>query len=292
LKMKQFLICFLLVFFSCKSDDKVTPSMKITFSQPQQVTIIGYESDSMEPFLSRDGNTLYFNNSNDPSVDTNIHYATRVDDLTFQYEGELAGVNSTSLDGVASIDLNDKFYFVSTRSYEQTLSSLYTGDVSNGNVSNVQLVDGLSRNVAGWVNFDVEISPDGSQLYFVDGRFDANGGPYEADFVLGKKMNGIFERVNDDTTFKNVNTDELEYAACLSSDMLELYFTRFAFPITTPPQIFVATRSAIGDDFNIPNIIPEITGFVEAPTISPDNKRVYYHKLENNKFVLYMVKKE
>jgi WD40-like Beta Propeller Repeat len=280
------------MFFSCKNDEEVASSKEITFSQPQKVTIAGYESDIMEPFLSKDGEILYFNNSNDPSVDTNIHYATRVDDLTFEYEGELTGVNSTSLDGVASIDVNDKFYFVSLRSYDQTLSSLYTGDVSNGNVSNVQLVDGVSRNVAGWVNFDVEISPDGNQLYFVDGRFDANGGPYEADFVLANKVNGVFERMNDATTFKNVNTDELEYAACLSSDMLELYFTRLAFPITTPPQIFVATRNAIDDDFNIPNLITEITGFVEAPTISPDNQRIYYHKNENNKFVLYMVQKQ
>lgn len=290
--MKYKLFFLSLVLLSCENDDEVKSSTKFAFSQPEQVTITGYTSDIMEPFLSRDGTTLYFNNSNDPSVDTNIHYATLVDDLTFQYEGELTGVNSTSLDGVSTLDLNSKFYFVSTRSYDQTLSSLYACDVSNGNVSNVQLVEGLSKNVAGWVNFDVEVSPDGNQLYYVDGRFDENGGPYEADFVLAKKTNGTFERVNDDTTFKNINTEELEYAACLSADMLELFFTRLAVPISTPPQIFVATRNSVNDDFNPPYLISDITGFVEAPTISPDNKRIYYHKLENNKFVLYMVRKE
>jgi len=44
----------------------------------------------MEPFITRDGRYLLFNNSNDPLVDTNLHYAERIDDLTFAYRGEIA----------------------------------------------------------------------------------------------------------------------------------------------------------------------------------------------------------
>jgi hypothetical protein len=41
----------------------------------------------MEPFLTRDGNFLFFNNSNDPKVDTNLFWASRIDDLTFSASG-------------------------------------------------------------------------------------------------------------------------------------------------------------------------------------------------------------
>src|SRR5260370_28342604 len=67
------------------------------FTNPQPVTIVGYSQDAMEPFISPDGNYLFFNNSNAPAVDTNLYYATRIADVTFQFHGELAGVNSTAL---------------------------------------------------------------------------------------------------------------------------------------------------------------------------------------------------
>ncbi|NBC86302.1 MAG: hypothetical protein GVY25_08930 [Bacteroidetes bacterium] len=38
------------------------------FSAPARVQINGYDGDAMEPFLSRDGQFLLFNNRNDPSV--------------------------------------------------------------------------------------------------------------------------------------------------------------------------------------------------------------------------------
>ena len=42
----------------------------------------------------------------------------------------------------------------------------------------------------------------------------------------------------------------------------------------------------------IPEKIERITGFVEAPTISSDNKILYFHKKESSKFALYFVKKK
>jgi hypothetical protein len=50
-----------------------------SFKAPQIVTIRGYQDDAMEPFLSRDGKILFFNNLNEPSVNTDIHYAVRID---------------------------------------------------------------------------------------------------------------------------------------------------------------------------------------------------------------------
>ena len=55
------------------------------FANPEVVTIDGWTEDAMEPFLSRDGSILFFNDSNAPNANTNLHWATRVDDTTFSY---------------------------------------------------------------------------------------------------------------------------------------------------------------------------------------------------------------
>ena len=38
----------------------------------------------MEQFVSRDGRYLVFNDRNDPGLNTELHYAERIDDLTFR----------------------------------------------------------------------------------------------------------------------------------------------------------------------------------------------------------------
>src|SRR6266849_4631567 len=124
----------------------------------------------MEPFFSRDREYLFFNNSNDPHVNTNLHWAARVDDLTFQYKGEIGGVNTAALEGVPSMDRSNNFYFVSTRSYNQTASTIYRGIFSSGKLSAIELVPGVSVSTPGIVNFDAEISADGNTLYFVDSQ--------------------------------------------------------------------------------------------------------------------------
>ncbi len=290
--MKQGLFYILIFLFACSKNESEPNSRLITFGQPQLVTINGYSADIMEPFLSSDGETLFFNNSNHPSINTNLHFAKRINDVTFEYKGELKGVNTESLDGVATMDNSNTFYLVSTRSYNQTLATIYTGQFDNDSVSNITLVPELSKNQAGWVNFDVEVSKDGNFLYFVDGRFDENGGPYEADIAIAEKTDIGFQRINSDLV-QNINTSALEYAACLSSNMLELYFTRVDSPIseTSMPKIYVSTRESVDEPFRKPYRIDMIEGFVEAATISPDNRIIYYHKLEGQKYVLYMTQK-
>lgn len=279
----------------CKKDDPISDmdDDRIRFGIPEQVTIIGYVSDIMEPFLSRDGQTLFFNNSNEPSVNTNLYYAEKLDDNTFVYRGEVFGVNTESLEGVPTMDSNGNFYFVSTRSYDQSLSTIYCGKFTNGNLSDVNLTSGLSQNQAGWVNFDVEISLDGNTLYAVDGRFDENGGPYESDLFLATKRNGEFVRYDNTDIFQHINTKDLEYAACISANELEFYFTRVAAPIssTSEPKLYVSTRSSITEPFGEPYPISAADGFVEAATISPDSKTLYFHKKVADRFELFKIVK-
>ena len=75
----------------CATDAGTDAPVSYLYADPQPVMIEGYGGDVMEPFLTRDGRTLFFNNSNHPAVDTNLHYAERVDDLRFLYRGEVRG---------------------------------------------------------------------------------------------------------------------------------------------------------------------------------------------------------
>jgi len=247
----------------------------------------------MEPFLSRDGKYLFFNNLNDPSItNTNVYYAGKINDSSFEYKGEVYGVNSNALDAVATMDDLHNFYFVSTRSYEQTLSTIYRGVFSNGSVSAVDIVPGISLNRAAMVNFDVEVSADGNKLYFVDGEFTNTGQPKTADLVIAFKKGGAFVRDgNSEKILQHVNSDQLEYAACISRNELILFFTRVQ-KITSEakPRIFYATRKNKNEPFNEPVEIKEMEGFVEAASLSADEHILYYHKRENNHFVLYCIR--
>lgn len=279
----------------CTGNDN-PPMRVINFGTPTSVTLSGYSEDIMEPFLSRNGQLLFFNNSNDPAVNTDLHWATKVDDSTFTYQGLIEGINTTALDGVASMDQNNHLFFVSLREYEQTLKSIFSTNYANGTVTEVQALDNLSLNIPGWVNFDVEVDVTGEWLYFVDGRFDEAGGPYEADLALAKKSGSSFERVaNSASILQHINSSDLEYAASISDDQLELFFTRVAAPITSTsvPEIFVSRRSDPSEEFGIPQKIASITGFAEAPSVSSDGKVLYYHGLgANGKIKLFMVRRE
>ncbi len=259
------------------------------FQSPERVTILGYSDHAMEPFLTRDGRYLLFNNLNHPAVDTNLHYAERLDDTTFQYRGQLAGVNTPALEGVPTLDLAGTLYFVSPRSYPQTLSTIYRGAFAGGEVSGVELVPGVSLLSPGMVNFDVEVSPDGTTLYFVDSLFGPEG-PQTADLVVARRTGSAFERLADTAMLmQSVNTAALEYAAAISADGLTLFFTRAGAGESGSPAIFVANRPTTSSPFGSPERIAAIDGFVEGPTLSPDELSLYYHRLDGPQFAIYRV---
>lgn len=259
------------------------------FNNPERVTIQGYDGHAMEPFVTRDGRFLLFNNLNHPSENTDLHWAERVDDLTFTYRGTITGVNTAALEGVPAMDRDNVLYFVSTRSYDQTFSIIHRGAFSDGAVSGVELVPGISKQQPGMVNFDVDVSPDGSTLYFVDSRF-ANGGPETADIVIAERRGAGFERAaRSDEIMRNVNSSDLEYAACISADGLTLFFTRVKKGLTGDARIFMATRSSLTAPFAKPLRLTAVDGFVEGPTLSPDERSLYYHRRDGDRFVLYRV---
>ena len=282
------------MFIFCESEKhEALPPENTEFGQPIKVNMTGYSGHIMEPCLSRDGNTLLFNNLNEPTENTNLHWATRVDDSTFQYNGEITGANTVYLEGVPALNIAGKLYFVSTRNYLDSLSTIFQADYANGTVSNIQLVNGISKLKPGWVNFDVDISVDGNTLYFVDGEIPQSV-PVSAELVIARKTTNGFERLtNSNELLKNINTNALEYAACISNDQLELFFTRLKLPITASSlsEIYVSKRVTTNEPFGLPSKIASITGFAEAATLTPDNKKLYYHMKDNGRFSLYVVER-
>ena len=169
------------------------------FANPQRVTIRGYSGDAMEPFLTRDGRYLFFNNRNDPGDNTDLFWAELVDDVTFQFRGPIGGVNTPALEGVASMAEDGTLYFISPRSYDKTASTIYRGHFADGTVTGVELVPGVSRSKPGIVEFDAEISADGETLFYVESDFGRSGQaqPKTAAIYFATKQGDRFVRSSD-----------------------------------------------------------------------------------------------
>ena len=282
-----------LLIISCSSNDNdiIISQTYPSFSSEIEVTINGLSFDAMEPFVSSDENYLFFNNLND-GINTKLYYATKVNDSTFNYAGELIGTNQTTtphLDAVADMDANGNFYWTSTRNYPAELNNLFRGSFSSGNVSDIERVQGDSNmNIPGWLVMDHGISLDGQFLYFSNARFDDTDcvGPCETTLGIAQKDNSsTFNTLpNSSSILQNINdANYIYYAPCISSDNLELYYTRYLKgPITlsTVFEICVAVRTNSSSEFSIPRVLfsEVISNLVEAPTLTLDKNIIYYHQ--------------
>lgn len=262
------------------------------YVRPEPVAISGYGGSAMEPFLSPDGRCLFFNNENDPKVDTNLHFAERTGRLTFRYLGELPGANSLALDAVPSIDTAGHFYFTTLREYDRTLNSIYTGDFDGHQVSNVHPVLGdISPKTPGTVNMDAGISPDGQTLYISRAViFPGAPAPAKSELLVARLKAGTFAIDPDSAAImRNINTGALQYAPAISADGRELFFTRAS---QSGIRLMVATRTSADAAFDQPRVLKALSGFVEAPTISLDGKEMFYHKKVGEKFAIYRAERQ
>lgn len=175
--------------------------------------------------------------------------------------------------------------------HTSTLATIHRGRFDDGAVTGVEIVGGVSLQRPGMLTFDVEIPADGETLFVGDGSFTGGPVPETADFDVAVRDGTSFRRLPDARRLlANVDTDGLEYAAALSSDLLELFFTRAersAGAFIT--QILRSTRGSVDEPFDPPESIPSISGFVEAPTLSADGRSLDYHRRGGGRFVIYRV---
>ena len=287
-----FTFIFLLIISCSKNNNEISPPLAYpSFGSELDVNIIGLSFDAMEPFISPDGNYLFFNNVND-GIDTKLFYATKINNSTFTFVGELTGTNQTTaphLDAVADMDSNGNFYWTSTRNYPTELDNLFHGTFNSGNVLNIERVHGdFNMNIAGWLIMDHGISLDGEFLYFNNARFDGQNcqGACETHIGVAKKENvTTFNKLPNSTSIlQNINdANYIYYAPCISSDNLELYYTRYLKGQITPNTVFeicVAIRNNSLDSFSVPKVLfsETISNIIEAPTLTVDKKIMYYHK--------------
>lgn len=255
------------------------------YTEETEVEISGYNMDCMEPFISKDGKYLFFNSLND-SVNTSLFYATATSDIAFEYKGEVANVNGIKphLDAVSSMDINNNFYWVSTRNYPTVFENLQTGEFTNGEVKNSSSVKGnFYIRTNGWIIMDAEISADGKSLYYVNSKFSGNAFPDEAKIGIAAKGETDFNKIDSsENILKNINNSEyIVYAPSISNDETELYFTRIKKG-SADTEMCVSIRKSKNEPFSVPKKI-EISGIMaEAPTLTLDGKRLYYHKKMND----------
>ena len=270
----------------------MTASPTTGAAAPVEVAIAGYDGIAMEPFVSRDGRFLLFNNSNDPASNTDLHFASRVDDLHWTYGGPIAGANTATLEGTPTMDRDGRLFFVSLRSYAQTACTIHSARFVAGAASDVQLVDSICRHEPGVVNFDVDVDASGTVLTFVDSHFGANGQPQDAVLVLARWNGSQFVRSADSATvLAAVNAGSaLQYAPALSADQLTLWFTRLASVSGGAPAADLArpARRATAP-FDAPVRIDGLGDFVEAPALSADEKLLFFHRRVGSGFRIFAV---
>lgn len=104
--------------------------------------------------------------------------------------------------------------------------------------------------------------------------------PDAANIAIAINSGSSFTRdPNSAIIMANVNTNNnLEYAPAISADGLELFFTRFD-PDTSEAHIYRAVRSNTSSLFGVPQLVSAIEGQVEGPALSPDEKSLYYHRV-------------
>ncbi|MFT4661877.1 MAG: hypothetical protein ACI8XB_002158 [Patiriisocius sp.] len=285
-KMRTLLIG-LILFASLSANSQTYP----TFGPEIDVSILGLSFDAMEPFISADGNILFFNNLND-GINTKLYYATFINDSTFSFAGEVNGANQIApphLDGVADMDSDDNFYWTSTRDYPAQLDNLFHGSFNDGNVTDIGRVHGdFNKGILGWLVVDHGISYNGQLLYYNNFRFDDNNcqGPCETEMGIAQKVNdSTFNQIpNSDVILQNIkDTNYIYYAPCISSDDLEFYYTRYPRDTITENTLFeicVAVRDSPTDIFSIPAVLfSEFIGdLIEAPTLTVDKQIMYHHR--------------
>jgi len=281
------------VLMLCASGMPANAAPYAAFAGPVPVAITGYTGDAMEPFITKDGRFLFFNSRNDPAVDTDLYYASRVDDQTFKFEGPVPGVNGLTLDAVASLDAGGNFYFISNRSYPSTLSTIYTTRFPLAGTAVATLVGGVSLQRRGWVNFDAEISADGQTLWFDDGHYSWRGALLAARITCARRQGGAFVRDPDcPRMLEQVNARGLNYAPDISIDGLELYFTRVASTSSGGrPAIYRTTRADTHSAFSTPEPLANASGFVEAPSLSADGHLLYFHRLSEGTFRVFVMRR-
>jgi hypothetical protein len=285
------LVCSLVPLCTSPAREGEALPLSAEFRNFRRVEILGYPGDAMEPFLSRDGQFLFFNSLND-GRDTSLYLARRLRDDAFQLMGRVGGVNGRPphLDAVASMDAANRFFFVSTRDYPAAYENLLAGTFRDGAVTDVRRVQGdfyIQR--PGWIIMDAEIHAGGEVLLYVNAHFSGGALPDSASIGAAHRVNGTFTADPDNgILFREVNARGLNYAPSLSTDGRELFFTRAT---GTTTRLLLSKRGSLTEPFGVPQELAIRGEAVEAPCVSPDGSLLYFHMREAGAYGIFVARR-
>lgn len=299
--IRLFGLILLLVFsVRCEKEPTTNPDNVSEFTNEKKVVITGYSSDAMEPFISKNGNYLFFNNLEGVNG-KELYYAEKVNDSTFEFKGEIQGVNSTAVDGNPTMDTQNNFYFISTRNLDTGIKTIYSGVFNKGTVTDLHEINGtINIPTPYWINMGVEISKDGNTLFSSNAMFNIGDNfPSKGNIRFAIKSGDEFNIPdNEADILANINTDNaIEYAGEVSADELELFYSQVT--LTDPPvfKLYYAKREQTNGMFEKPISITEPfdgnpNAFVEGSSLSENGKILYYHKLDSGVFSIFMLSRE
>jgi len=287
-------------------------STEAVFRDPQPVIIHQLPSGSggtpistEEPFVSRDGRFLFFNTAQDEN-NKDLHYAERSNGK-WLYRGEIGPKINTEKEVEGNPTMDNRFTFLYIDSGIESMVRVGRFVPSTGELRDLKDFTGVpdkqvelfAQQLHG--NISVEISPAGDVIYYSRASWDLNGlslGLIEGSdifFVSKHHKDYVYDEAKSRRIMKNINSPELDYAASISSDGLEIFFTRMSLSDMKPgkirSRILRAKRQSVLESFAKPVVIEAIgrDDFVEGPSISNDGRELYYHKRVGKKFRIFKV---
>ena len=282
------------------------------FENPQAIDIHGLPNgaggtpiSTEEPFVSRDGRFLFFN-TGEHENNKDLHYAECIPNR-WVYRGQIGPNvnNAKDVQGNPTMDSSYNFFYIDSGSETMVRMGRFSPD--KGELTSIQDVEGvpkrevklIAQKVSGTMG--VEVSADGKVIYFSRATWDLNGLALGrllgSDIFFATERDGkyVYDDMEAQHIMRHINTSDLEYAASISSDGLELFFTRLSLTDLTSgkirSKIMRSTRVSLSEAFSKPIEIEAMgsSDFVEGPAISADAKELYYHRREGDKFRLYKV---
>jgi len=112
------------------------------FEQEELIEVRGFSGNVMEVAVSADSQYLLFNNRFENNKD--LHWASRVTDTVYQYQGVVEGTQSEAVDGTPSFDEEGNVYYITLVDYfTNGYKSIYKAKFDQGTVVDPQLVENL-----------------------------------------------------------------------------------------------------------------------------------------------------
>lgn len=244
------------------------------FHNPEPLgLIINTAGAEDSPFITPDGNNLYFFFTPDMSIApekqlldrvTGIYWSRKVDGAWTEPERVwLNYYDDPSLDGAQTV-VGNTMWFASVRSGVEREIDIFTAELVNeiwGDWTNA----GEPLNVAYEVG-ELHVTPDGNQIYFHSER---EGGKGAMDIWVTRKVNGVWQQPEN---VGGVNTADGEGWPYLSEDGNELWFTKHTVS-GVPLGIFRSVK--VNGQWQTPELV--VSSLAGEPTLDRQGDLYFVH---------------